>query len=112
MTADADIVRWKAMSDLTFELADTLYTLFNAITDFCKKNNIPIQEQEGLWNLTKKTKAIFSEIEQISSPCYKRPSDDWKHGNKSDGEVTEPYAYKEVAATLRGIHIVLNRLLF
>ena len=82
MIVDADITRWKEMSELTFELADTLFTLFNAIIEFCKKNNIPIQKQEGLWNLTKKTKAIFGEIEQVSSPCYKRPSDDFLQGEK------------------------------
>jgi hypothetical protein len=94
MTVDADIARWKEMSDLTFELADTVYTLFNAIIDFCKKNNIPIQEQEGLWNLTRKTKAIFSEIEQISASYYKRPSDEFLQGHKSDEDFTEPFNFR------------------
>jgi hypothetical protein len=90
MTTNADVARWKELLDLTFELADTLYTLFDAIIDFCKKNNIPIQEQEGIWNLTRKTKALFNEIERISSPRYKLPSHDFLQGKKSHKDFTEP----------------------
>ena len=90
MMVDVNIARWKEMSDLTFELADTLYTLLDAMIDYCRKNNIPIHEAEGLWNLVTKTRAIFREIEETSSSTFKA-SDGFLQRRKSDKDFTAPY---------------------
>ena len=71
-----------------------VYVLLDAIIDFCKKNNIPISKEKGLWNLVKKARAIFKEIEEVNSQKFKpsKLSDESLQGKKSDRDFTEPFS--------------------
>lgn len=67
------LTRWKETYELSFELADVVYTLLDAIIDYCKQNKIPLSKEEGLWNLVKKARHIFKLIEEVNSESFKSP---------------------------------------
>ena len=88
---ERELIRWNETYELSFELADITYTLLNSIIDYCKTHNIPINKEQGLWNLVIKSRSIFAEIEQINSASRKKLlSDEFLHGNRSDEDFTEP----------------------
>jgi hypothetical protein len=87
------IKKWKETYELSFELADVTFTILDAFMDYCKSRNIPLNEEQGLWNLVIKARSIFKEIEEINSPDLKSQkllSDGFLQRKKSDGNLTEP----------------------
>lgn len=63
-------VRWKETVDLSFELTDTTFTLLDALIDYCKKHNISLYQEEGLWNLVKRAQTIMKQIEYTNSVSF------------------------------------------
>lgn len=97
-----NIIRLKQISELSSELVDTVYTLLDAIISYCKKNNLPIHEEEGLWNLVKKSRAIFKEIEEVSSSNFK-PRSYYAFGHKNHPtKVYTEQIRRQVYRTLSG----------
>lgn len=85
--------RWKETYALSFELAETTFVVLDAVIDYCKSHNIPINEDKGLWNLVVKARSILKEIEEVNtlnSRAQKVISDESKHLRKSDEDVQSP----------------------
>jgi len=64
------LLKWKETYELSFELADVTFTLFNRTVDYCRKNNIPIDDELDIWNLTKRARRLFTLIEEVNAPNY------------------------------------------
>lgn len=87
------VVKWKETYELSFELADVTFTVLNEIVDYCKKHDIPISKDRGLWNLVLKARSIFKEIENLNSPTFEAKKllpDDFSQKRLPDGDYTEP----------------------
>ena len=63
--------RWKETYKLSFELADVVMTILDSLLEYCKINNISINEEQGIWNLVKKARSISKEIECVNSSTFK-----------------------------------------
>ena len=88
------IYRWKETYDLSFELADVTFTILNEVVDYCIKHDIPLKDEQGLWNLVTRARNIFSNIEQINSatfPLNKLATDAFLQRKRTDEDLTEPH---------------------
>jgi len=65
--------RMKETYDLSLELVDVTYTLVDSITTYCREHNISIYEEQGIWNLIKKSRHLFRLIEEVNSDSFKSP---------------------------------------
>ena len=65
------LVIWKEICDLSFELAETVEVLFDSVLDYCKKHDIPLHKEKGMWNLIKRALCISEQIAEISSSDFK-----------------------------------------
>jgi hypothetical protein len=78
----------KRMSQLNLELLEQLVVTCT----WLRNSGIHLPNESVFDSLLNKTIALLNEI-QADEPKilqYKKLSDDWKHPNKSDGEVTVP----------------------
>jgi len=86
-----NVSRWKATSELSFELADVMHSLIVVIDDYCKKNNVALLKNEAICSLLKKTRAILKDIENVNSEQFaKLLSDGSYHDDESDKKLPEP----------------------
>ena len=89
------LIRWKQTYELSFELAEIFFILLGKILDYCKENNIPIYNEEGMWTLIKKARAIFKEIEEINSKNFKPLKlPPFKFDDEDPDELPEPLKEK------------------
>ena len=71
-----------------------LDSLLDSLIDYCKKHNIPLYEEKGIWHLVECSQNIIKQIEYINLaplPNINRRilTDNFKR-NKTDGDLTEP----------------------
>ena len=85
------IAQWKETVDLSFELTDTMFVLLDTLMDYCKKHNIPLYQERGMWNLVNRAQGIFRQIEAINPTTFPKLTDEKKHPFRTDEEGTEPY---------------------
>jgi hypothetical protein len=82
----------KRMHQLNLELLEQL----SVSCRWLMEHKVPIPNAEKICSLLDKAKALVNEI-QAETPKilqYRTPSDEKKHGDQSDGEVTEPKIVK------------------
>jgi hypothetical protein len=107
------VYTWKETYELSFELADVTFTILNEVVEYCKIHNIPIIEQEGLWNLVTKARSIFANLEEVNSPkvnmanINRRFLTDTFKKNKTDGDLTEPKSAILIKSTER-LHVATS----
>lgn len=84
------IARWKEISERSIELADVSFTLLSTLLDYCKSNNIPLYQEQGLWNLANKAQSIIREIENLASIELPKLADEKKQHPRTDEEEPVP----------------------
>ena len=58
--------------------------------DYCKKQNIPLYQETGMWNLVNRAQGIIKQIEVISSTTLPKLADEKKHLFRTDEDVPVP----------------------
>ncbi len=89
------ILKWKETYELSFELAEVNSVLLDMIVGYCDKNNIPLHNEKGLWNLVQRARILLKQIEEVNSPDYKPTkyivSDGITQPKKPDKDYTVPF---------------------
>lgn len=84
------IIRWKETSERSLELADVCPTLLNSVMDYCKNNNIPLYNEESIWNLVNKVQSLSQEISNLNSCNFQKIADEVLQHKQNDKDLTEP----------------------
>ena len=64
------VVKSKITNEFSFELAETTQVLLQSTVNFCRKHNVPINYETGLWSLAEKSRALLKEIEYVNSSTF------------------------------------------
>lgn len=62
-----EIARRKETYEQSVELTDTLFTLLDLLIDYCKSHNIPMYQEQGIWNMFNRAQNIMKQIEYANS---------------------------------------------
>lgn len=90
-----NLILWRETYERSMELADVSFTVLNVVMDYCKAKNIPLYQEENIWNLVRKAQSLFKEIESLNSSMFNTQNllaDEKKHLNGTDEDETESIA--------------------
>lgn len=102
------VARWRETIDLSFELADTMFTLLDSLMNYCKKHDIPLYQEQGMWNLVNRAQSIFKQIEIVNSNLFPKLADEFSQHKKADEDFTEPGSLLKEIIRLNRISISQN----
>jgi len=77
------IAQWKETINLSLELTDTMLVLLDALMNYCKKQDIPLHKEIGIWNLVKRAQVITSQLEIVKSMTLSNVADESLHEHQN-----------------------------